>query len=253
MGKLYPDAEGNLSHFSGIVIDITEQKIDELRKNDFIGMVSHELKTPLTSLTAIVQMLYGKSKQNDDAFTTSALDKANTQVKKMSNMINGFLNVSRLESGKILIDKQNFVLNDLLKDMIGEIRLTVFSHVIYLLPSDPIHVNADQDKIGSVISNLLSNAVKYSPKGKTIEVKCHVTDNMVQVSVKDEGMGIKPHDTERLFERYYRVESNHTQHISGFGIGLYLSSEIIKRHNGSIWVDSESGVGSTFHFSLPLA
>ena len=103
-----------------------------------------------------------------------------------------------------------------------------------------------------MISNLLSNAVKYSPKGKHIVVNCRQTDNAVQVSVKDEGMGIKNYDLEKLFDRYYRVESKHTAHISGFGIGLYLSAEIIHRHDGKIWADSESGVGSTFYFTLPL-
>jgi signal transduction histidine kinase len=113
-------------------------------------------------------------------------------------------------------------------------------------------IQADHDKIGSVITNLISNAVKYSPKGKEIDIKCEVIGNRAQVSVKDEGMGLKPQDREKVFERYYRVESGHTQQISGFGIGLYLSAEIIRRHGGEIWVESESGIGSTFYFSLPL-
>jgi two-component system sensor histidine kinase VicK len=252
LGKLYPDAEGNLSHFSGLVIDITEQKMDELRKNDFIGMVSHELKTPLTSITAIVQMLNAKAIKASDTFTAGALGKANTQVKKMANMINGFLNISRLESGKLVLNKQPFNLDDLLTDIVDETQLTVTSHTITLQLCGPVTVNADMDKIGSVISNLLSNAVKYSPKGKMIAVKCERIGNIAQISVKDDGIGIKPHDIEKLFERYYRVESNTTQHISGFGIGLYLSAEIIKSHNGLIWVESEHKVGSTFYFTLPV-
>jgi two-component system sensor histidine kinase VicK len=251
-GRLYPAVGNRKSHFSGLVIDITEQKQDELRKNDFIGMVSHELKTPLTSLTAIVQVLNSKLKNNEDTFIAGALDKANIQVKKMGAMINGFLNISRLESGKILIIKQKFSIDQLVREMIEEARLTTASHEIALCPCTPIEVYADKDKIGSVISNLLSNAVKYSPKGKHIDVYCEKTDGYVQVSVKDEGMGVKPQDLDKLFDRYYRVESKHTAHISGFGIGLYLSAEIIHRHKGEIWVKSESGQGSTFHFTLPL-
>ena len=246
------DAQGHIIGLSKIARDITERKLDETRKNDFIGMVSHELKTPLTSLTAIVQVLNAKFKNSEDAFVAGALDKANLQVKRMSNMINGFLNISRLESGKILIEKHAFNIDELLLEMIQEAQLTVTTHKITLEGCGEREIYADRDKISSVISNLLSNAVKYSPKGKLIQVKCEATTKMVTVSVNDEGMGIKPEDIEKVFDRYYRVSTNHTLHISGFGIGLYLSAEIIKRHDGRIWVESESGKGSTFYFSLPL-
>jgi signal transduction histidine kinase len=115
-----------------------------------------------------------------------------------------------------------------------------------------VSVNADRDKIGAVISNLLSNAAKYSPKGKVIEVACKKEGDQAVVSIKDEGMGINQRDIEKIFDRYYRVETNNTQYISGFGIGLYLSAEIIHRHDGKIWACSEIGQGSTFYFSLPL-
>ncbi|QEM05046.1 hypothetical protein DIU31_016555 [Mucilaginibacter rubeus] len=126
------------------------------------------------------------------------------------------------------------------------------SHIIKFDLCDHVMVSADQDKIGSVITNLISNAVKYSPKGKDVEIKCEVVDHWAQVSVKDKGIGLKPADQDKVFDRYYRVESSNTQHISGFGIGLYLSAEIVHRHEGEIWVKSESGHGSTFYFSLPL-
>jgi two-component system sensor histidine kinase VicK len=251
MGKCYRDSDENVSYFSGLMIDITEQKFDELRKNDFIGMVSHELKTPLTSLNAYVQMLYSKAKKSEDAFTTDALGKVNQQVKKMSIMINSFLNVSRLESGKIHLNKQDFNLDELVNDIIDETKV-VSAHKMELVPCDSITVHADRDKIWSVISNLLSNAVKYSAPDKRIEIKCALIDGQAQISVKDEGVGIKPEAVEKLFERYYRVETQDNQHISGFGIGLYLSAEIIQRHHGKIWAESEPGRGSTFYFSLPL-
>jgi PAS domain S-box-containing protein len=246
------DAEGNITGVSKIARDISERKQDEVRKNDFIGMVSHELKTPLTSLTALIQVLDNKLKTSEDPFIPSALNKSNNQVKKMTSMINGFLNIARLESGKILIEKQHFNLDELIAETIDEARLTVSGHVFNFEPCDPLPVLADRDKIGSVLSNLLSNAVKYSPKGKLVNIKCAIVNGSAQVSVQDDGMGIKPHDLDKLFERYYRVSSNHTQHISGFGIGLYLSAEIIHRQDGRIWAESESGVGSTFYFSLPL-
>ena len=161
-------------------------------------------------------------------------------------MINSFLNVSRLESGKIHLDKKEFDLNKLLNDVVDETRLINPSHNITLMQSEPVLVFADKDKIDHVVSNLLSNAIKYSPRGTEITVRCKLVKGLVQVSVEDKGIGIKPHDVERLFERYYRVESNDLKHISGFGIGLYLSSEIIQRHDGKIWVESEFDKGSTF-------
>lgn len=247
------DPQGNIIGLSKIARDITEKKLDEARKNDFIGMVSHELKTPLTSLNALLQVASLKLKNTPDSFLTSAMEKSNVQVKRMTAMINGFLNVSRLESGKIHIEKHPFDIETLINDMIEESSLTARPHIIHLLHCPALQVNADREKIGSVISNLISNAIKYSPKSKHVEVACRSQDGQVIVSVKDEGMGIKPNDLEKIFERYYRVETNHTQHISGFGIGLYLCAEIINRHDGQIWAESESDVGSTFYFSLPLA
>lgn len=250
LGQVQPS--GGKNFFTGVLHNITERKQDELRKNDFIGMVSHELKTPLTSLNALLQVANLKLKNSEDDFLAGAVGKANIQVKRMTDMINGFLNISRLESGKIHIVKQDFDINDLITEIIDEAAITVNSHSISFTPCLSGKVHADRDKISSVISNLLSNAIKYSPKGKNIMVACNTHNKEIVVSIKDEGMGIKPDDLNRIFDRYYRVESNNTRHISGFGIGLYLSSEIINRHNGKVWAESESNQGSTFYFSLPL-
>jgi len=252
-GQIFFDADGKPTEYSGLLMDITERKLDELRKNDFIAMVSHELKTPLTSLNAIVQILQAKAKNRDDAFAYEALDKASRQAKKMTSMINGFLNISRLESGKIQVNKQMFRLDELVDDVIAETKLTISGQTITLVPCGNVTVFADKDKIGSVISNLLSNAIKYSPKDTSIEVKCMVLGKIAQISVKDEGIGISQKDIKKLFDRYYRVENKDNRHISGFGIGLYLSEEIIRRHDGEIWVESELDKGSTFYFNLPLA
>jgi two-component system sensor histidine kinase VicK len=254
MGKAYFDPFDKPIRFIGSVLDITEFKQDELRKNDFIGMVSHELKTPLTSLNGFSQVLQLRSKNHGDEFCTDVLGKMIVQIKKMSTMINGFLNVSRLESGKIHLEKKQFNFIELLTEILEENRLTSLSHELkFQQPNYPIILNADRDKIGSVISNLISNAIKYSPKGKLVVIEAEIEDNELKLYVKDDGMGIAQHDIEKLFDRYYRVETNQMQHISGFGIGLYLSAEIVRRHNGEIWAKSELGTGSTFGFSIPLA
>lgn len=251
-GGIYPDEMGKLNQFYGVIIDITEQKKDEQRKNDFIAMVSHELKTPLTSLNAYIQVLQMHAKKNNDAYEISALSKSKNQVNKMTSMINGFLNISRLESGKISIDNQRFDLKDLIKDVEDESLVMVSSHKVVFHPLLTTIVFADREKIGQVINNFISNAVKYSPLASIIQVSCITINGNAQVSVRDEGMGIEPQNIDKLFDRYYRVEGRQMNLISGFGIGLYLCAEIIQRHNGKIWVESEIGNGSTFYFSLPL-
>jgi len=252
VGNLTRYQEGKSRYFTGLLIDITIHKQDDIRKNDFIAMVSHELRSPLTSLQGYVQMASARAKNAEDVFIVSTLDKANTQVKKMGSLINGFLNASSFGAGKIYLNEQTFEMNSLLNEIVEELMMASTSHHMVVLPGSPLSVSADRDKIGQVINNFLSNSVKYSPKGKNIEISCKELNGTVQVSVKDEGIGIKPADQEKLFDRYYRIESAQTQAISGFGLGLYLSTEIIQRHNGKVWVESEMGQGSTFHFSLPL-
>lgn len=239
--------------FTGVLHEITEKKQDEIRKNDFIGMVSHELKTPLTSMKGYIQMLIMKLKQQEDPFVIGALEKANAQASKMTGMINGFLNISRLESGKIHIDLKQFDLAMLIKEAQEEAEATISSHTIIFEPVETTFVSADRDKIGQVIHNLISNAVKYSVAGSVINVACIRDHNLATFSVKDRGMGIKPEDLSKIFDRYYRVEGSHMYSISGFGIGLYICSEIIHRHHGRIWAESEFEKGSTFSFSLPLS
>jgi signal transduction histidine kinase len=214
-------------------------------------MVSHELKTPLTTLKAYVQMLHGWAKKQKDAFTMGTLFKVERQVKKMSTMISGFLNLSQIDSGKIVLNKQAFNLNELIQDTIEETTLINPEHTITFLPCEDIDIIADREKIEQVIINLLANAVKYSPDSKEIRVCCAMKDQFVHIGVIDKGMGIKQKDINLLFKRYYRVKGKKMASIPGFGIGLYLCAEIVKRHKGRIWVESELGKGSVFWFSLP--
>ena len=211
------------------------------------------MKTPLTSLNAILQVAAQKLKNSEDSFLSGAMEKANIQVRRMTAMINGFLNVSRLESAELLIEQQNFRLDALVEEVIEETKLTVSSNRIGFHNCPPVYINADRDKISSVISNLLGNAVKYSPKDSRITVTCMAGGDRVIISVRDKGMGIGAEDAKKVFDRYYRVQGAHGKHIAGFGIGLYLSAEIVKHHGGEIWVESELGSGSTFSFSLPLS
>ncbi|MBG9377497.1 PAS domain-containing protein [Panacibacter sp. DH6] len=249
MGKAYFNAQDVPVRFIGSVLDITEQKEDDLRKNDFIGMVSHELKTPLTSLKAYLQILQSANYTN---LAPAILPKVEVQVNKMNDLIHGFLNLSRFEAGKLTIDKQPFDLDVLVDEVIESKRLIAPNHVITFDRCRNITIIADKEKIESVVRNLLSNAIKYSPFNTNIHVVCHLKEKVVEVTVTDQGIGIKTEDQQNIFQRYYRVMNDATRTISGFGIGLYLSAEIIKRHGGTIGVQSTPGKGSTFYFTLPV-
>jgi len=246
------NAQGEVEAIAGTTRDISDIKENEQRKNDFISMVSHELKTPLTSVISYVQIAQKRAARSNDQISAGMLERAGKQLAKMTRMINGFLNVSRLESGRIQIDHKAFDLALLMKEVEEETAATITSHNFVFKPAKAIWVIADRDKISQVFNNLISNAVKYSPAGSNIYINCEMTGNKVQIGVRDEGMGISQTDLPRLFERYYRVKEAEANHISGFGIGLYLCSEIIKRHGGNIWAQSENEQGSTFYFTLPV-
>lgn len=249
-GKPHYNSAGKAVRITGVTFDITDQRKDDLRKNDFIGMVSHELKTPLTSLKGYIQMLQFKAAKNGDIVTEQSLAKADLQIHKMNTMINGFLSVSRLESGKIFLEKSKFQLDELVRETVEDNQLLYPSYKIKMEFSEAVTVDADRDKIGHVISNLISNAAKYSKLDTEITVNCKVESNLAFVSIKDDGMGIASSEIPFIFDRYYRVKTK--TNISGFGIGLYLSAEIIQRHGGKIGVDSQIDKGSIFWFTLPL-
>jgi len=244
-------APGAKQFMTGILMDVTEQKNDEFRKNDFIAMVSHELKTPLTSMKAFVQLAQSRLTGGGDVTAALAIEKAAHQVVKMSNMINGFLNLSRLESGKIQLNIEPFNLAKLIENVEKDTRATIVSHTMVFPPVEQAVIHADEDKINHVIHNLISNAVKYSPQGSTIMVACRTDETEVCISVSDSGIGIDQHELPKIFERYYRVEGSKLATVSGFGIGLYICKEIISRHGGRIWAESEPGKGSKFSFAIP--
>ncbi|MDB5285091.1 MAG: hypothetical protein JWR05_40 [Mucilaginibacter sp.] len=236
----------------GAVLDITESKQNELKKNDFIAMASHELKTPLTSLKAYIQLLLLNARRIGDSFLVNALEKSDSQISKMTKLIHGFLDMSKLESGKLTLNKEVFDLTKLIEEIIGDSRPISQGHDIVFENRSVIKVNADREKIGQVISNFISNAIKYSPKSTSVVVELTSTDNSVKIAVKDNGIGIKEIDQQNIFQRFYRVENESTKGFSGFGIGLYLSAEIINLHSGKIGVYSKEGKGSTFYFTLPI-
>jgi len=170
----------------------------------------------------------------------------------MTALIDGFLNVSRLETGKIHLNKANFEIDLIIKGLLDEMAAAYPDRLIQVGEPCGLTVFGDCEKISQVIHNLLTNANKYSPNGKPIITSCKQVGNMVQVCITDQGIGITKEDQKKLFNRYFRIKSEATKSVAGFGLGLYLCSEIIQRHGGEIWVESEQGYGSTFCFAIPF-
>ncbi|MFD2744595.1 MULTISPECIES: PAS domain-containing sensor histidine kinase [Sphingobacterium] len=248
-GKI-SDSSEQLETFSGFIMDITETVKDEQRKNDFIGMVSHELKTPLTSIYSYAQLLSRHADRKHDEYVSKIAGAAVMQLSKMTAMINGFLNFSRFESGKITLDRSVFDITDLIHEILEEHQITSSTHQIIFDNSVKCKINADRIKIGIVISNLFNNAIKYSHKGSAITVKCKQIGDRIELCVIDTGIGISEDHIDKIFDRFYRVRS---EFVSGFGIGLYLSSEIVHSHQGKIWAISTLGKGSSFFINMPTS
>ncbi|MBW7676359.1 sensor histidine kinase [Chryseobacterium chendengshani] len=243
------DDNGAITMWIGSTTDIQWLKEEEQRKNDFIGMVSHELKTPLTSVNTYLQLLLKKAENTEDRFQKQAYVQSLKQIRHMTEMINGFLDVSRLESAKLHIEKADFEISALFTEVSIDYQLQYSTHEIIVDPAPTTTINADRAKIAQVLNNMVSNAVKYSEVGSRIDIFFERAGKNIRSIVKDRGMGIQPENLKKLFERYYRVEQDNK--IAGFGIGLYLSAEIIKAHGGEIWAESSLGKGSTFYFELP--
>lgn len=251
-GRAFFNEEEKPLRFIGTVLDITRSKQEELRKNDFIAIISHELKTPLTTIKSYIQILLSKARKENNEFVINALTRADSQTNKMTSMIKDFLSLARIEEGKIKLVKEVFELRLLIGDIVSEAYLLHSSHIIRVENCSEVKINADRDKIGQVLSNLLSNAIKYSPANSKITIGCEKNGSKVKIYVRDEGVGISPGDQKSLFNRFYRVDNEKVKTVSGFGIGLYIVSEILRYHNSTIMVESTEGAGSVFYFSLDI-
>ncbi len=222
------------------------------QKDDFIGIASHELKTPLTSIKAIIQII-SKMKFNGEGNNTihPLLFRANSQVKRLSQIVEDLLDVSKINEEKIELQPVTFKISEAIRDCANELMLTSASHNLIIKGDLDTTVSADKFRIDQVLINLLSNAVKYSPQADKVIATINSDKGYVKVAITDFGIGIPTDKQAFIFDRYYRVH-NSSQSFSGLGLGLYISSEIIKRHRGLMCVESQNGEGSTFWFKLPL-
>jgi signal transduction histidine kinase len=191
-------------------------------------------------------------KEKGDEFLQNSLETVNKQIIKLTTIITELLDLSKIKAGSLQLMQEEFCITDLIKEIVKEIQHTSPDCVIKFAEKENAKVYADRGRIGQVMINLLTNAIKYSPNCKEITISCKVLNNEVSIAVTDSGIGINRTDQEKIFQRFYRVAGKDERTFPGFGIGLFIASEIIRRHNGNIGVESEPGKGSVFYFSLPL-
>ncbi len=217
------------------------------KKDEFIALASHELKTPLTTIKGYLQLL---AKKKQDRVNALFLEKTLDQVAKLNALVADLLDVSKIEAGKLQFNLEHFDLRGLLKEVMETFPYTYKTHkIIFHDTIDAAYVYADKQRIEQVVNNLLTNAIKYSPNAHLVEISITPGLETVTVKVKDYGIGLKEEHKKKIFTRFYRAEG--VVNVSGLGIGLHLTKEIIDRHKGEIGVESQFGVGSEFFFSLP--
>lgn len=243
---------GDLFLIINTLQDITKTKELERRKDDFISVASHELKTPLTSLKLFLDILTNQIEEHHYSETERSIQKMKDQTQRLQRLITDLTDVSRIQKGKLDLRREEFLLEELITDTIEGLRLDISGHEIVFEKKASLPVNADKFRMYQVVSNLLTNASKYSPKGTKIIVTASKKAGKAVVSVQDFGIGIAKDQQKKIFEKLYQVEDLKKQTHSGFGMGLFIAAEIIKQHGGEIWVESKKGKGSTFFFTLPL-
>lgn len=220
------------------------------KKDEFIGMASHELKTPITSLQGYLQIIERNFK--DDDRNKPFITKARQQISKITLLISDLLDVAKIQAGKLPLSFSDFDIVELTRETIAMMQHSSRSHqLIFNATPEVIQLTADHQRIEQVIINLISNAVKYSPNRDKVLIDLQLVDGKVRLAVQDFGLGIDEDKQSSVFSRFYRVD-NLAAHISGLGIGLYICHEIITRHQGTIWLDSTPGEGSTFYFEIPV-
>ena len=231
----------------------------EKRKDMFITMASHELKTPVTSIQGYIQLLLKmtdvenrKTEELPGQALHNSLLTVNKQIVKLNRLITELLDLSSIETGQLQLNKEPFNLNQLLLETVSDLQQTTANHVISFQNGIEADIIGDRDRIGQVVTNLLTNAIKYSPKDRKIEVSLSRTSGSeVAVAVKDHGIGIDKDEQGKIFERFYRANGKEEQTYPGFGIGLFIANEFVQKHGGQLHVKSNKGHGSTFTFTLP--
>lgn len=230
---------------------MAERKRVESTKDEFISIAAHELKTPMTTIKGYAQLLEMHFKKNKNHKVLAYTSKMNSQIDNLTRLITDFFDVSKIQSGKLELEKEEFEIDKLVKTVVEDMHQMMPKHKIMIIGKTGEKILADKYRISQVLMNFLSNAAKFSPQADKIKILLYAKNNWVTIRVQDFGIGISRQDIKNVFDRFFQARTNVRQSISGMGLGLYISSEIIRRHDGKIGVKSQRGKGSTFYFSLP--
>lgn len=230
----------------------SERKELEERKNEFISIASHELKTPITSIKGYIQILRQFLKESQNEKLLSYAGKMDQQIDRLTKLVNDLLDVSKIQSGKLELQLEETDLNELIEDTITDLQLVNKHKIIFEKGEKQLLTLIDKYQISEVLINLISNAIKYSPKSDKVIVRATSKKDSVVTSIEDFGIGISKKDQEKVFRKFFRVDNRIRQSFSGLGLGLYISSEIVKHHQGDIWISSVKGRGTTVSFKLPM-
>lgn len=249
---LYLQGFVGVNAFTFLILSALEKERRELekRKDEFVSIVSHELKTPITAIKGYLSML--KPSLSTSKKELSRAERIDNEVDRLTKLINDLLDFNRIISGKINLDYEPVSMNKLISGVVSDMKLLSKSHRFVFQSKTEVTTLADEYRISQVLINLLSNAVKYSANGTKIVIKLSRSNHLIIVSVRDLGIGIAPKYHKDIFIQYFQTHEQKKDGNSGLGLGLYISSQIIKAHNGQIWVKSKPGKGSTFYFSIPL-
>jgi len=231
--------------------DITELREVERRKDDFLSIASHELKTPLTTITASLQLLQRMLPADTNEQLKTTLNKSKIYVDKLEHLITDLLDASKIKSGQIALSKEPFDLDLLITETTEELRTKYPEYTLTIEGFASNYYMGDKRRLQQVIFQLLTNAIKFSPKGSTIMVHLARLSDFIKVAINDSGLGVAYQYQKKIFETFFRVDEIQKQY-PGIGIGLYVSNQIIKQHGGTLWVESTVGEGATFSFTLPL-
>ena len=234
------------------VLDNSARKELEQRKENFLSMASHELKTPLTAVKMRIQLAKTRLMKQGYHEAAAVLAKAEGSVKLLERLIKELLDGSRIQAGKLEYVQEPVDLEALLSEVADTMQQVSATHPIVVRGTIPCTLIGDKGRLEQVFINLISNAITYSPSATTIEIDCHVSSEAVTVSVRDHGIGIPQELHDKIFERFYRISDLSQRAVPGLGMGLYIVAEIVRHHGGTIQVESEAGNGSTFHVTLPL-
>ncbi|RYD70908.1 MAG: HAMP domain-containing histidine kinase, partial [Sphingobacteriales bacterium] len=240
-----------ICNFLDVHTDIEEQKREMDKKDEFIGIASHELKTPLTSLKGYLQLISSYKKEEVPNLVKQYIDKANVSINKLQTLVNDLLDVSKIQAGRLEYALEATDIAGLVSACIENGRHMYPDYIFQNNATQSYRVNANAERLEQVMMNLINNAVKYSRDDKNIIISTEQVNGKVRISVTDFGIGLSDEQIDRIFERFYRVEDKKFM-ASGLGMGLYISAEIIKNHMGIIGVYSKPENGATFYFELPL-